>query len=174
MPKDRESRYALRVPSHLYEQVKERAGRAGISMNEYIIRALIMHGLNSQLQEDAILSERITKVEERLGLLESRTRNIQSEGEHHKEDSMPQPMTEAPDVSDHLASIRTILGEKADYCILQIIFGQIHCTMSAGSYRILFDQVRQVLADHSYDVEQPAQLGHSSFDFFINPRPTAR
>lgn len=62
----RESRYALRLPSELYDQIKSVSDGAGISMNEFIVRALTAH-----FDEKPAIDQRLTELERRVQVIEA-------------------------------------------------------------------------------------------------------
>lgn len=57
----RESRYALRLPSELHEQIRAEAERTGVSMNEFIVRVL-----SEYFAPKDQLEQRVAKVESTL------------------------------------------------------------------------------------------------------------
>lgn len=57
----RESRYPLRLPPTLHDRIRKEAEKAGVSVNEYIVRALSDH-LGGQSE----LERRIAELERRI------------------------------------------------------------------------------------------------------------
>jgi hypothetical protein len=57
----RESRYPLRLPPALHDRIRKEAEKAGVSVNEYIVRALSDH-LGGQSE----LERRIAELERRI------------------------------------------------------------------------------------------------------------
>lgn len=69
----RESRFALRLPPDLYERIRSEAEQGGISINEYIVRALASHlGMRDEFERRLLDLEqrRLITMEERIAALE--------------------------------------------------------------------------------------------------------
>ena len=64
----RESRYPLRLPSELYEQVKAECKRTGVSINEFIVRLVAGFFVGP-----GDLERRVAELEQRLAQLEQVT-----------------------------------------------------------------------------------------------------
>jgi hypothetical protein len=57
----RESRYPLRLPPELHERIRKEAHKAGVSVNEYIVRAL-----SEYMGGQSELERRIADLERRI------------------------------------------------------------------------------------------------------------